>query len=166
MAVDGDGNILVSDYITHRIQKFTEKGEHLTVVGEKGSGPLQFCFPEAIAFNVSNDKLYVVDWNDRVQVLNSDLTFSATFGKEGGGRGQFNNPNGIACDEGGKVYVADSGNHRIQVFTPEGKFSVGVAKTRESSASLTILRLTLMAWCTSVKVVTTVSLCSPPVDNL
>ena len=27
----------------------------------------------------------------------------------------------IACDSSGKVYVADSGNHRIQVFTAEGK---------------------------------------------
>ena len=26
------------------------------------------------------------------------------------------------CDITGKVYVADSGNHRIQVFTAEGKF--------------------------------------------
>ncbi len=27
----------------------------------------------------------------------------------------------IACDSTGKVYVADTGNHRIQVFTAEGK---------------------------------------------
>ena len=58
----------------------------------------------------------------RVQVLNSDLTFSSTFGKKGSGKGQFATPWGIACDSTGKVYVADTENHRIQVFTAEGKF--------------------------------------------
>ena len=67
--------------------------------------------------------MYVVDQcNYRVQVLNSDLTFSSTFGKEGSGKGQFDIPCGIACDSTGEVYVADTSNHRIQVFTAEGKF--------------------------------------------
>ena len=42
--------------------------------------------------------------------------------KNGSGKGQFSRPLGIACDSTGKVYVADTGNHRIQVFTAEGKF--------------------------------------------
>ncbi len=33
-----------------------------------------------------------------VQVLNSDLTFSSSFGKRGSGKGQFNRPQHIACD--------------------------------------------------------------------
>ena len=60
--------------------------------------------------------------NNCVQVLNSDLTFSSTFGKCGDGKGQFYYPTGIACDSAGEVYVADTNNHRIQVFTAEGKF--------------------------------------------
>ena len=63
--------------------------------------------------------------NNCVQVLNSDLTFSSTFGKDGDGKGQFWYPTGIACDSAGEVYVADTNNHRIQVFTAEGKF-VGI----------------------------------------
>ena len=71
-------------------------------------------------FNIS---VYVVDkGNCCVQILNSDLTFSSNFGKEGKSRGHFRKPLGIARDSTGKVYVADSGNHRIQVFTAEGKF--------------------------------------------
>ena len=61
-------------------------------------------------------------WNHRVQVLNSDLTFSSTFGKEGSGKGQFKYPWNIACDSTGKMYVTDGGNHHIQVFTAGGKF--------------------------------------------
>ena len=35
---------------------------------------------------------------------------------------QFNSPWGIAVSGGGEVFVCDSGNHRIQVFSVEGKF--------------------------------------------
>ena len=37
-------------------------------------------------------------------------------------KGQFKYPSGITCDSAGKVYVADFGNHRVQVFIAEGKF--------------------------------------------
>ena len=119
VAVDGEGNILVGDTGNHRIQKFTA-GQFFTAVGTGGSEPLQFANPSDIAIS---DKVYVVDCgNHRVQVLNSDLTFSHTFGKKGNGKGQFQYPCGIACDSTGKVYVTDKDNHRIQVFTAEGKF--------------------------------------------
>ena len=59
--------------------------------------------------------------NDRVQVLNADLTFSHMFGSRGSGQGQFQYSHGIAVDSQGLVYVADGGNGRIQQFTPEGK---------------------------------------------
>ena len=92
-------------------------------MGTKGSGPLQFRYPTDITFNTSNNKVYVADnWEHCVQVLNSDLTFSSTFGKQGSGKKQFSRPCGIACDSTGNVYVADADNHCIQVFTAEGKF--------------------------------------------
>ena len=123
IAVDGEGNILVVDGRNHRIQKFTAEGQFLTAVGTNGSGPLQFFHPTDIAYNAKNRMVYMVEYsNNRVHVLNSDLTFSSTFGKKGSGKGQLDSPQGIACDSTGKVYVADTGNHRIQVFTAEGKF--------------------------------------------
>lgn len=141
VTMDGMGNILVADCGNHRIQKFTAKGVFMSAIGELGSGEQQFYCPSDIAYNITNNKLYVVDKNHRVQVLNSglafyktcwnnyrlrvvnsDLTFSSIFGTIGTGPGQFNDPQGIACDSTGEVYVADSGNHRVQVFTAEGKF--------------------------------------------
>ena len=119
VTVDGEGNILVADTFNHRIQKFTAEGQFLTAVGPG----LQFICLSDIAFNTINNKVYVVDFgNHLIQVLNSNLTFSSTFGKQGNGKGEFNSPWGIACDSTGKVYVADTHNHRIQVFTVEGKF--------------------------------------------
>ena len=123
VAVDGEGNILVADSENHRIQKFTAEGQFLTAVGTKGSGPLQFNEVRDIAINTSNNKVYVVDYgNYCIQVLNSDLTFSNTFGKRGKNKGEFIYTLAIACDSTGNVYVTDSVNDRIQVFTSTGKF--------------------------------------------
>ena len=123
LAVDDMGNILVADGGNCRIQKFTTEGHFIASVGTKGSGPLQFKQPNNIAFNAYNSKIYVVDYlNHNVQVLNSDLTFSITFGRQGNSKGEFDYPQSISCDSTGNVYVADRVNHRIQVFTAEGKF--------------------------------------------
>ena len=123
VAIDGEGNILISDKDNHRIQKLTSEGHFLTSVGLRGGdGPLEFFYPSGISYNAYNNKIYVVDKANRVQVLNSDLTFSSTFGKPGIGKGEFDSPNDIACDSTGAVYVADTDNNRIQVFTADGQF--------------------------------------------
>ena len=128
VAVDGEGNIFVAESGNHRIQKFTSKGQFITAVGSYGNGQLQFDLPRGIAFNGSSSKLYVTEAN-RVQILNSDITFSNTFGQRGSDKGQFNTPWDIACDKAGKVYVADTRNNRIQVFTAKGKFQRMFGKT-------------------------------------
>ena len=113
----------MADTGNHRIQKFTAKGQFLAAVGTKGNRPLQFNEPTDIAFNAVNSKVYATEWKHyRCHILNSDLTFSSTFGKQGSDEGHFTRPDGIACDSTGKVYVADSWSHRIQVFIAEGKF--------------------------------------------
>lgn len=121
MTVDVKGDILVVDSHNHRLQKFTVGGEFITSVGTSGRKPLQFHFPLGITFNAANHRFYIADY-DRIHVLNYDLSFFKTFGKEGRGKGQFANPWDVACDGTGKVYVADSKNCRVQVFSAEGAF--------------------------------------------
>jgi predicted membrane-bound mannosyltransferase/DNA-binding beta-propeller fold protein YncE len=43
-----------------------------------------------------------------------------TAGTPGNQPGQFNFPRAVAVDSAGKIYVADSGNNRVQVFNPDG----------------------------------------------
>ncbi len=43
-------------------------------------------------------------------------------GKPGTGPGEFNRAEGICVDAQDRLYVADSCNHRIQIFSPDGKF--------------------------------------------
>ena len=123
LTLDREGNIIVGEDAKHSIRKYSPEGQLLASVGTKGTGPLQFKNPRDIAINTSNNEVYVADcFNHRIQVLNSDLTFSTIFGKYGEGKGQFYYPSGITCDSAGNVYVADLYNHRIQVFTATGKF--------------------------------------------
>lgn len=123
LAVDSEGNLLVTDTLNHRVQKYTAEGQFITSVGTKGSGCLQFFSPINITLGTDKKKIYILEEeNNRVQVLNSDLTFSSKFGGIGRGKGKFMYPRGIACDNTGKVYVADTRNHRIQIFTAKGKF--------------------------------------------
>ena len=44
------------------------------------------------------------------------------WGNKGSDPGQFNGPHAVATDRNRRVYVADRGNHRIQVFDENGKF--------------------------------------------
>ncbi len=47
---------------------------------------------------------------------------SQVFGREGPAEGELQDPRGIAVSQDGSVYVADSGNHRIQLFSADGTF--------------------------------------------
>ena len=123
VAIDTGGNILVVDCGNHRIQQWSSTGKHLRTVGTCGSGPLQFQYPRGIAVHPHTGRVYVTDRdNYRIQVLNSDLTYSSSFGRRGSNNGEFNTPWDIATDREGNVYVADNDNHRIQVFTADGVY--------------------------------------------
>ena len=118
VAVDDEDSILVVENGNNRIQKFTSDGKFITAANK-----LVLKFPVGIAIHPHNRKVYVADCgNCRIQILNSDLTFSSSFGSEGNGDGQFNEPYDVAFDSTRNVYVADIRNIYIQVFTAEGQF--------------------------------------------
>ena len=80
----------------------TAEGAFIATVGSKGSQPLQFNYPWDVAVD-HNGKVFVTeDSNNRVQVLNADLTYSHCFGAI------WSCPRGITIDADGMVYVADS----------------------------------------------------------
>ncbi|MGH9986503.1 MAG: 6-bladed beta-propeller [Nitrososphaeraceae archaeon] len=66
----------------------------------------------------SKGYVYVADTdNDRVQKFDGNGTFITKWGGRGTGNGKFLGPASIAVDNNGtRVYIADSGNSRVQVF--------------------------------------------------
>ncbi len=123
VALDDEKNIFVVDSGNHCVKKFTRNGRLLSSTsGSRESGPkLQLTDPKGLAFNPTNCKVYVTDVT-RVQVLNSDLSFSSSFGSKGTGKEQFVSAFGVAFDTLGTVYVSDNSNNNIQIFTSEGQF--------------------------------------------
>lgn len=54
--------------------------------------------------------------------VSGPVAFRAQWGEPGTAPGQFAAPEGVAVDSEGRVYVADTGNHRVQVFSADGEF--------------------------------------------
>lgn len=80
---------------------------------------------------------YVTDrGNNRIQVLNSDLTYSHSFGSKGSQPGEFNYADGITVDNEGMVYVADVNGRRIQKFTPNGDILTIIDRKGEKGDAL------------------------------
>jgi tripartite motif-containing protein 71 len=122
IAVDGAGNVYVTDQNTHCVHKLDAQGKYIKSWGGPGAGDGQFVMPEGIAVDGAGH-VYVCDrQNSRIQKFDSDGNFLAKWGKEGSGDGEFHFPAAVAVDNEGNVFVADSDNHRIQKFTAEGKF--------------------------------------------
>jgi hypothetical protein len=73
-------------------------------------------------------RVYVADTgNHRISVWNYDpasgaVTHYKNFGRYGDGEGEFNSPEDVFVGPSGKVWVADTGNHRIQIFDAEGTY--------------------------------------------
>jgi DNA-binding beta-propeller fold protein YncE len=66
---------------------------------------------------VADGRVSVTDTNNqRVQVFTMTGGFLGKWGQPGNGDGQFQFPNGIVVAPDRKVYVADPGLNRIQVF--------------------------------------------------
>ncbi|XP_028840066.1 NHL repeat-containing protein 3-like isoform X2 [Denticeps clupeoides] len=108
----------------HTIKQYSPSGKLLQVLGTPGKpgsnlNPLQFDQPAEI-FVHSSGEIYIVDgdggMNNRLIKLSKDLQVLWMHGEKGQGLAQFNIPHSVAVDYYQRVWVADRGNKRIQVF--------------------------------------------------
>ncbi|MBL9198954.1 MAG: hypothetical protein JNL39_00550, partial [Opitutaceae bacterium] len=145
IAVDGAGNVFVSDAATATIRKITPAGVVTTFAGTAfqvgntdGTGAAaRFRLPYGLVIDGAG-VLYVADsGNHSIRKITPDgvVTTLAGNGSEGfvnatGGAARFNTPFGLAVDGAGNVFVADSGNHSIRRIT-----AAGVVTTVAGSAS-------------------------------
>ena len=138
ITLDNENNILVTDFLNHRLIKLDSSGNILfefKVPPEEGGN---FSRPTNVEINDLTGDVFVTDNSDRVLVFNSSGNFLYSFGESGHGVGQFSVPHGITIDDFGYIYVAEYVNHRIQIFYPVDSFQISpnIAE-QEASKDLT-----------------------------
>jgi len=121
LALDGDGNLWVTDTGNKRVLKFDPEGVLLGQWGGAGAEPGQFLEPVGIAIDVQGN-IYVADvWNHRVQKFSSDFTPIAQWPIIGWESASVVNKPYLATDLGGNVYVTDPESYRILKFDGKGE---------------------------------------------
>lgn len=149
--VDDEGNVWVTDFANNetrtkgqQVHKFSPAGELLMSLGTAGiSGN------DATHFNQPNDvvvgpdgSIYVSDGHSgqgmitqqavdegranlltgRIIKFAPDGTYIKEWGQIGVRHGEFRTPHAMAFDSLGRLWVADRGNHRIEIFDADGNY--------------------------------------------
>lgn len=126
-AIDGRGDVWVTDYGNDRVEELGSDGSFIATYGTEGSGEVQFDGPAGIAINKSTGNVYVADtWNNRVEELSSSGAYVASFGTSGSGT--LKEPSGVAVDSSGNIWVADRGNNRVVEFSSTGTYIAAYGK--------------------------------------
>ena len=149
--VDSEGNVWVTDFATNadetkgqQVHKFSPSGELLLSLGTPGK-----IGNDEAHFNQPNDvivgpdgSIYVSDGHNaqgmisnaqmaegrangetsRIMKFAPDGTFIKQWGQIGVQHGEFRTPHAMEFDSRGRLWVADRGNHRIEIFDQEGNY--------------------------------------------
>jgi len=143
VAVDGSGNLYISDQLNNRIRKVTPAGTITTFAGTGTPGSTgdggnataaQLCHPFGISFDGAGN-LYVADaGNHKVRKISGGKISTvagagvAQCGQAGGFSGdngpatsaKLNDPSGVTVDASGNIYIGDQLNHRIRKVSSGG----------------------------------------------
>ena len=150
--VDREGNVWVTDSRAataaelkqfpdakgkgHTVVKFSPEGKVLLTLGTPGvaGNPPENLNEPCDVITTPNGDILVSEGHSgqsskpapttvsRISQFSSDGKFIKSWGRLGSGPGEFKTPHALAYDAQGRLYVADRGNNRVQVFDQEGKF--------------------------------------------
>jgi sugar lactone lactonase YvrE len=122
--------------VGHQVIKFSPDGKVLMTLGKPGvagNPPEALTEPNDVVVAPNGD-IFVAEGHSgqnanaapdtvaRISKFTKDGKFVASFGKLGSGPGEFRTPHSLAFDSRGRLFVADRGNVRLQIFDQSGKF--------------------------------------------
>jgi DNA-binding beta-propeller fold protein YncE len=149
--VDRQGNVWIADFAGneagtkgHQVHKFSSKGEKLLslgIAGKPGSADGQFNQPNDVAVG-PDGSIYVAEGHEgqdmttnallaegikrgasaRISKFSPDGKFIKSWGRLGVRHGEFRTPHALVFDSKGRLWVADRGNHRLEIFDQEGNY--------------------------------------------
>jgi sugar lactone lactonase YvrE len=149
--VDKDGHVWIADFAGnkdgtkgHQVHKFSPKGEKLLslgIAGKPGNADGQFNQPNDVVV-APDGSIFVSDGHDaqqmttnaaiaeglkrgatsRISKFSREGTFLKSWGSIGVRHGEFRTPHALLIDAKGRLWVADRGNHRLEIFDQDGKY--------------------------------------------
>ncbi|MDP6653155.1 MAG: hypothetical protein QGF90_13795 [Gammaproteobacteria bacterium] len=117
------------------VRKFSPSGELLLTIGTPGAmgdPPTHLTEPNDVLIapngNIFIGETHTAQFQNepgpnakgRITIWAPDGSFIKSFGEWGWEDGQFRAPHSLAMDSQGRLFVADRGNNRIQIFTQDG----------------------------------------------
>ena len=116
VALNGEGDVFVTDTINNRVEEFDPNGKYLRTIGGNGDVPGKFGRPKGLAVDTLGD-LYVADsaWSN-VQIFNREGQILMFFADRGPMPGLLMNPTAMAIDKNNHIYVGDFINHRVNEY--------------------------------------------------
>ncbi len=124
VAVAPNGNILVLDKRNARIQVYNSNRVFVSSIRENltdNGGDISADMDNSIWFFGGKSTFYV---------FNPDFSFRQNLGSFGKEKGQINFAKGVTIDSEGRKYVANTGNHRVDIFTPDFKHITSIGGER------------------------------------
>jgi len=148
---DHEGNVWVTDFATNasgtkgqQVHKFSPDGEllmSLGVAGQVGNDSAHFNGPTDVIV-AADGSIFVSDGHGgqgmttvaaieegrqagqtgRIMKFAADGTFIKEWGQIGAAHGEFRTPHGIEIDSQNRLWVADRGNHRLEIFDLDGNY--------------------------------------------
>ena len=149
--VDPDGNVWITDFAGnqegtrgHQVWKFSPEGEVLLTLGmagQPGNAPGQFNQPNDVVTG-PDGSIYVSDGHNgqgmttnqamragldagqtaRIQKFTPEGEFVMEWGEIGVEHGQFRTPHALAFDSQDRLWIADRGNHRLEIYDQNGNY--------------------------------------------
>jgi DNA-binding beta-propeller fold protein YncE len=111
-----DGAIYVADQQGIPVQSFDNQGNYLTGWGRHDMGRENFALPSGIAVNSKGYVIVSDELRHDVKTYDRSGHVIQLFGGQGPGLGAFSFPTNISVDAEDRLYVAERGNKRVQIF--------------------------------------------------
>ncbi|XP_078665700.1 uncharacterized protein LOC144908064 [Branchiostoma floridae x Branchiostoma belcheri] len=109
ITVDGEGNILVSDWESHSVYVYDESGKFLFRFGGEGSGEGQLKYPSGICTDRAGNIIVADAGNERVQIFTRHGEYLRSISSE-------SEPDGQAVGPEGQLVITSYWNHTVTVF--------------------------------------------------